>query len=117
MRYLLPAEIQHPGADCLRDGATLMSFSLVNAPIETVIAAGHGCHKNYQAPMPEHKRCCIASHSQQADVAVRYIAPELIDDPENAAADLSITASISKKLSTSQNSYPGLRHPGSVLRI
>lgn len=82
----------------------------------TVVAAGHGCHKSHQAPAPDHKKCCIASHSQQADVAVRYIAPKLIDNPENAAADLTATSATTKG-PTRLNPYSVLRYPVSVLRI
>ncbi|PYP91484.1 MAG: hypothetical protein DMG65_07435 [Candidatus Angelobacter sp. Gp1-AA117] len=82
---------------------------------EKIAVVKHGCHENHQEPAPEHNKCCIASHSQQADVAVRYSAPELIDNPESPAADLSAT-SITKELFT-RNLYPALRYPGSILRI
>ena len=83
---------------------------------EKLAVVNHGCHENHQDPVPEHNKCCIASDSQQADVAVRYSAPELIDNPENAAADLSATATITKELFT-RNPYLSLRYPGSILRI
>ena len=84
---------------------------------ETVAAVSHVCHENHQAPAPEQKKCCIASHSQQAEVAVRYVAPKLIDNPANAAAGLLAVAMTTKDLLISHNPCSPLRYPGAVLRI
>lgn len=84
---------------------------------EKLAVANHGCHDNHQPPAPEHKKCCIASHSQQADVAVRYTAPKLIDNPENAVAGLTATASTTKELLIHHNPCSSLRYSGPVLRI
>ena len=84
---------------------------------ETAAAASHGCHQNHPAPAPEHNKCCAASYSQQADVAGRYIAPKLIVDPENAAADLTATASTIKELLTHQTPFSSLRYSSPVLRV
>lgn len=83
---------------------------------EKPVVASYGCHNNHQMPAPEQKKCCIASHSQQAAIAVRYIAPELIDNPESDVADFTVTASATKEL-VHHHSCSSLRYSGPVLRI